>query len=124
MADVVVFGSNNFGLTNISGQNSNVVESTNNTIHFDENKKKTNLLLIFSIILPILSIVLIYAFNLIIKAWVYGLFIGYTIVNIYGLKNDKNSSEYKSLLLKNIIAAVIYGLSAFITTFIVIMLSN
>ncbi|MBE6161101.1 MAG: hypothetical protein E7158_02620 [Firmicutes bacterium] len=117
-ADVVVFGSNDFGITNISGQNSNAVEITSNNIHLDENKKKTDILLIFSIIMPILSIVLIYEFNLYIKAWVYGLFIGYTIVTIAGLKNDKNSLEYKSLLLKNIIAAIIYGISAILTVFL------
>ena len=116
-ADVVLFGANNFGITNINGQGINVnSDSTQN--YFEKNKKKSNLTLIASIIIPIISIVLFISAKLYITPWVYGIVIGYAIVNLVGLKSQKMNEQYKSNLFKNIIAIIISILFSVATAYI------
>lgn len=115
-ADVVVFGSNNFGITNINGEG-----FIQNNSGIENNKKSTNIVLIFSILLPIISIVMFYTSGYYFQFWVHGIVAGYAIVNIFGLKNFKNYDEYKSLLAKNVIAIVISIVCALAISFIVVM---
>lgn len=105
-ADVVVFGANNFGITNINGSGANT--SGENTEHYlERNVKKTNTTLIFSFIIPAVSVFMLFMWAYYIQVWVYGIVVGVAAVNIAGLKQLKELPEYKSLLTKNIIAIVV-----------------
>ncbi|MBQ9012267.1 MAG: hypothetical protein IJ105_03800 [Bacilli bacterium] len=116
-ADVVVFGANNFGITNINGQGTESNNSINNN-YIEKNNKKTNMTLIISIILPIVSLILFILLKSYITPWVYGLVIGFAIVNMVGLKNFKDNEKYKSLLIKNLIAIIISLIMAVISIYI------
>jgi uncharacterized membrane protein YidH (DUF202 family) len=109
-ADVVVFGSNNFGITNING-GTNEYNQDNSVNYLNKSIKNANSTLIFSIILLVLSISMLFIFGFYIKAWVHGIIIGYAIVNIVGLNNLKDTKEYNSLLTKNIISIVVSAVS-------------
>ena len=118
-ADVVVFGANNFGITNISGQSSNVVQEQINNNYVEKSKGKTNLVFWVSIILPVLSFILIYTAEMFITEWVYGLLIGLAIVNLFGLKNQNNDQKTrKSMLIKNIVTIIISTIMIFVTIYI------
>lgn len=116
-ADVVVFGANNFGITNINGQGTESNNSINNN-YIEKNNKKTNMTLIISIMLPIVSLILFILLKSYITPWVYGLVIGFAIVNMVGLKNFKDNEKYKSLLIKNLIAIIISLIMAVISIYI------
>ena len=105
-ADVVVFGADNFGITNISGQASvNMNDVSNN--YFEKNNSKSNLTLLISIILPIISIILFYTSSLYIPPFIFGIVVGYAVVNIFGLKSQKGNQDYKSNMIKNWLAIII-----------------
>jgi len=114
-ADVVVFGSNNFGITNINGEGF----IQNNGL--EKNKKNTNATLIFSILLPVISLIMFFSIGYYLKIWLHGILVGYAIVNIFGLKNFKTCAEYKSLLTKNIIAIIISIVCALGISFLVVI---
>ena len=116
-ADVVLFGANNFGITNISGQGINV-DKEGTQKYFEKNKKKSNLTLVISIIFPIVSVILFISSKLYITPWVYGIVIGYAIVNLVGLKTQKGNEHYKSNIFKNILAIIISILFAIVTIYI------
>ena len=109
-ADVVVFGANNFGITNVNGSGSN--PSDNNDKYLSKTIKNSNMVLIFSIILPIASAIMIFTIQRYLQPWVHGIVAGYAIVNLFGLKNLKGTNEYKSLMTKNIIAMVLSIIAA------------
>ena len=121
-ADVVVYGVNNFGISNVNGEtiNNNNINTNNNYII--KNEKSTNSVLIASII-PIISVIMFFTISYYITFWVYGLVIGYAIVNISGLKNQKGSANYKKLLTKNIIAIIISAIILLLTAYITIYFS-
>ena len=104
-ADVVVFGANNFGITNINGQGQ-IVE---NNQYANKNTKSNDIFFYISILIPIISIILLYSVGYVISVWVYGFVIGYCIVNFVGLKNLKSADteKYKSSLIKNVVSVVI-----------------
>lgn len=104
-ADVVVFGANNFGITNINGTGD--LNTENREQYAEKNTKNTNATLIFSIIAPIISTIILVNWGYYLQVWIYGIIIGYALVNIFGLKQLKGKPIYKSLLIKNIIAIVI-----------------
>ncbi|MBR4177908.1 MAG: hypothetical protein IKR57_01000 [Bacilli bacterium] len=106
-ADVVVFGANNFGITNINGQGQNNPETQEH--YLNRNSSNSNYVFYISLIIPFVSIIMLYTIKYVVAVWVYGIVIGYCIVNIVGLKNLKttDSEKYKSLLIKNIIAIVV-----------------
>ena len=114
-ADVVVFGSNNFGITNINGEGF----IQNNGI--EKNKKSTRTVLVLSILIPAISLIMFYITGYYLKIWVHGIIVGYAIVNIFGLKNFKQFEEYKSILIKNIISIIISIVSALVISFLVLM---
>ena len=116
-ADVVVYGANNFGITNINGEGSTSEENTDH--YLQKNQRSTNSLLGLSIALPIISVIIWFAFKFYIQFWVFGIVAGYGIVNLAGLKNLKGKPEYKPLLIKNIIAMVISIVCAIVMAFVV-----
>ncbi len=116
-ADVVVFGTNNFGITNINGQSINNVSDNN---YSKRNETASNIVLIMSIIVPIISIILYFLSRYYIAFWIYAIIIGYCIVNIAGLKNQKCSESYKKTVIKNIIAIIISIVSIIITVYLTI----
>ena len=122
-AEVVVFGANNFGITNING---NGIPSFNNVDDniFLQAKNRTNALLYSSITLPIISIIMVITIGRFITAWLYAADIGYAIVNISGLKNQNivDNTLYKSLLTKNIVSIVISFVMMIITIYATIFL--
>ena len=121
-ADVVVFGANNFGITNIGGLGSGIVNNTVDDRYIKNTQSKVNSCLITSIAFPIISTVMLFTINYYITPWVYGMIIGYSILNIVGLKNIKdNSSLYKSSLIKCIISIVICIIAAIIGLYIASM---
>ncbi len=113
-ADVVVFGANNFGITNINGQTINSDMNVTNT----NAEKTTNTVLITSIVLPIISVVMCYLIEYYIAFWVYAIIAGYAVVNISGLKNLKGSDKYNNLLIKNIIAIILLSISMAVTIYL------
>ena len=119
-ADVVVFAANNFGITNINGQGINNLNNQIDNNYIEKSIKKANLTLALSIILPIISVILFFTSEIFINAWIYGIIIGYAIVNTAGLNGQKDSmgKKYKSLQLKNIIAIVISAIAAIVTAYI------
>ena len=117
-ADVVVFGSNNFGITNVNGSGVTSPESSDK--YLQKTIKTTNAVLIFSILLPIVSVIMLFTVQYYLQVWVHGIVAGYAIVNIFGLKNLKGTPEYKSLLTKNIISMVISIIAAVVVGFLTI----
>ena len=119
-ADVVIYGANSFGITNINGGSGNPTLDDNDAIAKCE--QRANLLLIGSVALPIISVIMFYATSqkYVLQFWFYSVVIGYALVNISGLKNikDHDSSTYKALLLKNVISLVIGIISVIITIYI------
>ena len=76
------------------------------------------MVLIFSIILPIASAIMIFTIQRYLQPWVHGIVAGYGIVNLFGLKNLKGTNEYKSILTKNIIAIVLSVVAAIAITYL------
>lgn len=111
--DVVVFGLNNYGISNIDEQNTNNIENN----YVKKNEDKTNLIFYTSIILPIISLIMFLTINFYITHFVYALFMGCAIINVFGLKklNLNNSKKYKSLLSKNIIAIILLAIAIIVT---------
>ena len=113
-ADVVVYGANNFGITNINGRGSSGEENKAQLDNYlKKSKMNTNLTLISSIVLPIVSLVLLFTIQFYIQFYFHGITAGLAIVNLAGLKNLKGTKEHKSLLIKNIISIVVSVIAAF-----------
>ncbi len=120
-ADVVVFGSNNFGITNINGQGQNISVNGANNNYGGKSSKQTNGLLIATILFPIISVIMYFTLQYVIAVWFYGILIGYGLVNLSGLKNVKDDAKlHSSILIKNIIAIVINIISIILTMFLTI----
>lgn len=122
-ADVIVMGANDFGISNISGQNTNFQESKLNINYIEKSNKTSNFMLYMSIGISIISIFMMFTINRYIKSWMYVMIIGYSIVNIIGIKNQQkqnynNSEMYKSALIKNVISIVICVIMEIITVYI------
>lgn len=117
-ADVTIFGANNFGITNINGESGSNEEINEKALKTCKNN--SNGVLISSILLPTVSAIMIFTIQRYLLVWIYGIVIGYAIVNIFGLKNFKNSSNYKSLLIKNIIGIVLSIIAIVVTGIITI----
>lgn len=114
--ETVVFGVNNYGI-NINGQ-SNI----NNDEIIKKNKNLTDYLLWFSIILSTVSILMILFWQYYITYWTYAVVIGLGIANISGLRNQKNSNQYKWLVTKNVITIIISTIMLLMTIYITIFL--
>ncbi len=122
-ADVVVFGANNFGLTNIngSGMNQNYVDNNQNNLS-SKYVSMANGLLITSIVVPVLSVILFFVTDkkYILQYWFYSIVVGMGFVNIFGLKNIKqyDSKVYQESLIKNVVAIIISTVAIFITIYL------
>ncbi len=116
-ADVVLFGSNNFGITNINGQGvnsngSNVVE------HFARNKINAVVVFAVSIIISAISTIMFITSKMVIMPWIYGFVAGYAIVNLTGAKAQKGSDGYALVLFMNIMAIIVAAIFGFVTAYI------
>lgn len=114
-ADVVVFGANNFGIANVSGQANNETNAQL-SVYAEKSKKKHDYLLYSSIILPIISVVMFYTIQYVIAVWTYGIVIGIGIINIAGLKNQNITSEERTKAVIKNFAAMIISIIAIIVT--------
>lgn len=110
-ADVVIFGANDFGITNINGQGPSVNDENINK-KVANAKMKSNVDLVMSLLIqPIISILIIFILKL--DPWIsiftLALNIGYILVDIAGIKNIKQffKENYNSCLAKKIIALFI-----------------
>lgn len=119
-ADVIIYGANNFGISNINGNDSSNVTGGEDLISKCEKSIRWNL--IASIVLPIISVILFFVTDkkYVLQFWFYSVIIGYGIINMTGLKNipNKNDPAYKSLVVKNIIAMAIGIISSIVTIYI------
>ena len=115
--DVVIFGANNFGITNINGENGSMQNNIDLTPKYETQALGV---LIASVVLPIISVILYFVTDhkYVLQFWFYSIIIGYGIINIHGLKNIKGTDKYKSLLMKNVIAMVIALISLIVTLYI------
>ena len=104
--DTVIFGPNNFGFNNIR-INGEEVSNTNTIDYSKRYAVEANANLIFSFVIPF--IYFIFDKSSYIHIWLFSMFIGYGIINIFGLKKIKNTNRkvYTSSLIKNIIAIII-----------------
>lgn len=107
-ADVTIFGSNDFGITNINGQNSSTNDEVMNK-KVDNTKMNSNVELVTSLFIqPVLSIFLFK-----ISPWITIMFcaieIGYILIDLLGLKNLKQyfKEKYTSCLVKKIISLIV-----------------
>ncbi len=114
-ADLVVFGLNNYGISNVNGQS---INNNNDNAFIQKNVKSTNYVFIASLAISIISIVMLVASGYYITFWIYPIIIGYSILNIAGLNNQKQSSNYNKLMTKNIIAIVISTIMLLVTIYL------
>ena len=110
-ADVIVFGSNDFGIININGQSSPMIDEIMNK-KVEKAKMNSNVDLIMSLLAqPLISILCIFVLK--ISTWIVimtGAFdIGFILIDIAGLKNIKQffKEKYSSCLTKKIIALIV-----------------
>ena len=109
-ADVVVIAGNKFGLSNIrdsSGQN--VQNNELYTESADRIIKSAKGPLIFSCACIAITFLLLFTINMVVSPWVYGISIGYTIINLSSLKKHKQilNDKYDSLIKLNVISIVV-----------------
>lgn len=113
-AEIVMNGAYNFVITNINGSGyDDVISDSNNSV--SKHQKETNVLLIGSIVLPIISLVLYFLTNhkYVLQFGFYALLVSVSIINISSINSLKKVDEslddtlYKSLLIKSIITIVI-----------------
>ena len=114
-ADVAIFGTNNVGITNVSGQ-SNADTNAQIGSYTAKSGPRTDGLLVLSIILPIASFIMYQTMQYIIMPWVYGIIMGLSIVNLVGLKNQNLSKEeHQSAFVKNCITIAVSLVAAIVS---------
>lgn len=120
-ADVTLVSPNEVGISNVKGSGDYSALNRDNNVHYEEKAKKSaNTCLCFTGALPLISLLWLWLVGGVVSPIVYGLFIGYCIINLAGLKKLNNPSLRTSLLIKNIIAMVLFIVECFITILIVI----
>ena len=104
---------NNQQNVNINTQDINNGQSIQNNELYIENAdkiiKSAKGPLILSCTCIVLTFVMLFTIKMVISPWVYGISIGYTIVNLSSLKKHKQvlNDKYKSLIMLNIISIVV-----------------
>ena len=121
-ADVMLMAANHVGITNVRGSGDYSALNRNSDDRYVEKAKKSaNVNLAFTGVLPLLSVIWLFLVGGVVSPIVYGIFIGYSIINLAGLKKVSHDPNlYRSLLIKNIIAMVLFIIEGFITILIVI----
>lgn len=109
-ADVVVIAGNKFGLSNIRDNSGlNVQNNELYTESADKIIKSAKGPLIFSCACIAITFIMLFTIKMVISPWVYGISIGYTIINLSSLKRHKQvlNNKYGSLITLNIISIVV-----------------
>lgn len=110
IADVVVIAGNKFGLSNIRDNNGlNIQNNELNATNADRIIKSAKGPLIFSCTCIVITFVLLFTAKRVISPWIYGISIGYSIINLSSIKKHKQllNDKYKSLITLNIISIVV-----------------
>ena len=122
-ADVVVIAGNKFGLSNIRDNNGLNVQ--NNELYTESAKKiiksaKGSLRLSCACIA--LTFIMLCTIKMVIQPWVYGISIGYTIINLSSLKKHKQvlNDKYGSLITLDIISMVVSIIGIAISIYLMI----
>lgn len=110
LADVVLITANKYGLSNI--RNSNGLNIQNNELYTqnaDKIIKSAKNSLIFSCSCIVITFILLFIVQMVVSPWVYGISIGYTIINLLSAKKYKQTlnDKYGSLIRLNIASIVI-----------------
>ena len=125
-ADVVVISSltsTKFGLSNIRDNNGiNVQNNKISTENIDKIIKAAKGPLIFSCACILVTFILLFTVEMVISTWVYGISIGYTIINLSSIKKYKQilNDKYNSLRTLNIISIIISVIGIIISGFLLI----
>ena len=109
-ADVVVIAGNKFGLSNIRDNNGITVQNSELYAEsVDKIVKSAKWPLRLSCVCIALTFIMLFTINMVIQPWVYGISIGYTIINLSSIKKHKQvlNGKYKSLIIIDIISIVV-----------------
>ncbi len=122
-ADVVVIAGNKFGLSNIRDNNGLNVQ--NNELYTESAEKIIKSAkgpLIFSCACIALTFIMLFTIKMVIQPWVYGISIGYTIINLSSLKKHKQvlNEKYGSLITLDIISIVVSIIGIVISGYLMI----
>ena len=122
-ADVVVIAGNKFGLSNIRDNNGlNVQNNELYTESADKIIKSAKGPLILSCACIVLTFIMLFTIKRVIQPWVYGISIGYTIINLSSLKKHKQvlNDKYGSLITLDIISIVVSIVGIIISGYLMI----
>lgn len=117
-ADVGVIGSNQFGLMSIKDSTgTNTQNSTLGASNAEKIIKSAKGPLIFSCAFIGISIILLFAVQMVIAPVMYGISIGYSFINLNSIKQNKEllGDKYQSTLRINIISFVVAGIGLLIS---------
>lgn len=122
-ADVVIIAGNRFGLSNIRNNNG---QSTENNELYTENVNKIIKAakgpLIFSCLCIAITFILLFTVGKVIAPWMYGISIGYTVINLSSIKKFKQSlnDKYTSLITLNVISIIVSVIGFIISGYLMI----
>jgi len=122
-ADVVVIAGNKFGLTNIRDNTGlNIQNNELNTESVDKIIKSAKGPLIFSCACIVITFLLLLMVNMVVSPWMYGISIGYTIINLSSIKKHKQvlNDKYKSLITLDVISIVVSIVGMIISGYLMI----
>lgn len=122
-ADVVVIASNQFGLSNI--RDNNGLNIQNNELYAESSDKiikSAKIPLQISIAWLVISFIMLFTVKMVVSPWMYGIPIGYTIINLSSLKKHKQilNNKYNSLVTSNIISIVISIIGAIVSGYLIL----
>lgn len=122
-ADVVVIGANKVGLSNIR-DNSGLNVQNNELYEENADKiiKSAKGPLIVSCACIVITFILLFTIERVVSPWVYGISIGYTIINLSSIRKHKQvlNDKYGSLITLNIVSIVISIVGAIISGYLMI----
>ncbi|MGM9877615.1 MAG: zinc-ribbon domain-containing protein [Bacilli bacterium] len=122
-ADVVVIAGNKFGLSNIRDNNGlNVQNNELYTESADKIIKSAKGPLIFSCACIAITFIMLFTVQMVISPWLYGISIGYTIINLSSLKKHKQvlNDKYGSIITLNIVSIVVSIIGFIISGYLMI----
>ena len=122
-ADAVVIAGNKFGLTNIRDNNGTIIQLDDlYATNMDKITKSARGPLLLSIGCIVLTFILLFTVRMVVSPWIYGMSIGYTIINFSSIKRVKNAlgDKYKSLVTLNVASIIISVIGIIISMFLII----